>query len=152
MFLAEAACTLDDVVGGVVTPPVDMACGKLLAETDSPAWLDDIDHIAQSGISMKRVASFESALDGRTASVIVHDERIFPRCVEVRRQIETSADDVSARVAEVPGLTLAQLHTVQNLRIEVFTQGRLIVFQIDRIQPARIRRAFAIESHHGRRG
>src|SRR5699024_8697835 len=45
VFFAELLGSFDNVFGRTLSPRIDVASGKLLSETDSPARLDDIYHI-----------------------------------------------------------------------------------------------------------
>ena len=119
MLRTKALHTLDDVFGNTLSRRVDMSAGELLPEARSTAGVDDIDHIAQGGIGMLRIARFEVAARGRTATVVVHNHRIFLRCIEVGRQVETAADSVAARRDEVPRQAVTQLDILEQFLVRV---------------------------------
>ena len=48
VLAAELLCSLDDVIGGVFSVGVDMACGKLLTEACAAAGLYHIHHVTHS--------------------------------------------------------------------------------------------------------
>ena len=102
MLLTETARALDDVLGRTHSGGVDMARSPLLPEAGGPTGLEDVGHIAQRVPIVARIGQAEVARHGRTTSVVIDNEGVFLRRVEVGREVATTIDGVAPRAEEIP--------------------------------------------------
>ena len=124
MLRTEALHALDDILCHTLTGCVHMSAGELLPKARSTTGVDDVDHIAQGGIGMLRIAALEVATRRRATTVVVHNHRILLRCIEMRGQIEATADGIATRRDEVPRLALAKLDVLQQFLVRVVEERR----------------------------
>ena len=91
----ELLHSLDDVVGHILSPGVHVAGAVLLAKSAGTTRVDHVDDISQRGIIDLWIAALKIARRGRATTIVVDDDGIFLRCVEVGWEIITSVDGVA---------------------------------------------------------
>ena len=123
MFLAELTGTFDDIIGSALSPSIDMACGKLLTETDGSARIHDINHIVARSEQLGGIRIVHCLFGRCGSSVIVHDERIFLIGIELRRQTVVTGNFRTVGSLEIPVLDGSHIHLLQFLGVWIGNQS-----------------------------
>ncbi len=104
----ESPGAVDDVVGGVLAPGVDVQGRGFLAVADGAPWLQHIDDIAIGSPEVERIAAGELAVHRCRAAVVIDDQWIALVRIEIGRQVVAAVDLITVAVVEAPVADLAQ--------------------------------------------
>ena len=79
-----------------------MARGPFLSEARGTAGLQDIGHIAQRSPIVPGIDTVEITAHRRTATIVIHNHRVFPGRIEILRQIHPAIDRLTTGIHIVP--------------------------------------------------
>ena len=113
MFFTKQLCTFYNILCHPFPGCIDVAGREFLSETGSTARFYHIHHIAQCRVCMMRITAFKITADRTAPTIIIHNHRIFPVGVKMRRQVITTINGITTRIGKTPGLAFAQLHIFQ---------------------------------------
>ena len=147
MFFAELFCSLDDFIGGLVSPGVYVTGGELLSEAGRAAWVQSVDHIAEGCIHVHGVAEFQRTVSGRGSAIIIDDHRIFPGCVEVGREIIAPLNDGPVSRGEIPVVHFSELDVFQFVSRQVVDQLCLLTLGVVAVQAVGVGYALSVVIH-----
>ena len=102
-----------------------MARSPLLSEARGTTGFDDVGHIAQRVPVLRGIGRLKITAHGRTATIVIHNHRIFLRVIEVLGQVETAIDRITLGISKVPvlagtnlGIAKGSLAIEEELRVE----------------------------------